>query len=575
MAKTLVLAQRLSQVVHPVGRSQFDTVPPHGAELSRHLLWLISLRALILLLVVNLAEPLGLLPARLGPYPFLPVFNVFVVTLTLASMALWWGGWGIWWQLRVQVGADLLLTTALVAQTRGIESVFVSFYVLIIIYCSLMLGHQSGTVAAALSTILYSGIVAADHLGVLTPGGTHLAGKYVSFRTALNAAGFFAVAFLGTRLYGRLGTMQEQLEEKIDSLEDLRRLNEHIVSSIRSGLITTTLDGRIAVFNNTAAELTERRKTEVLEQPLSTVIGEGLWTKIQKADLFSDAKALRHEDWLVLPSGARRYLGFSVSPLMDQDNILIGFVVAFQDLTEIKRLEEEVRLKDRMAAIGRMAAGIAHEIRNPLTSMRGSVEILRSHLSLPQADERLFDILIRESDRLNKFVEDFLQFARPNRQAHERVDLVPLLRDFMTLLHNTPEVSEKYNVWLDVRLAEIPILGSADQLRQVFWNLARNGLRAMPDGGTLTVVAQNDGHGGGQLTFRDSGIGMTPEEKSQLFQPFHSGFKGGTGLGLSIVFQIMEDHHGRLCVESEKGHGTSVVLNFPPLSENRASVPSR
>ena len=408
------------------------------AELSRHLLWLIALRALILFLIVNLAEPLDLLPARFGPYSFLPFFNIVTVTLTFLCLALWWNDKAPGWQLCFQAGADLILATVLVAVSGGINSVFVSFYLLIIIYCSLLLGQQGGMVGAAVSAILFSGIAAADKLGILTPGSAPLGVRFLTFRIALNAAGFFAIAFLGTYLHRRLRTVQEQLQEKITSLEHLQALHEHIVSSIRSGLITTDLHGTITVFNSTAAELTERQDADVLGQPVWSIAGRGLWSKILGADLLHDARALRHEEWFLLPGGTQRFLGFSVSPLVDQEQHLLGYIISFQDLTEIKRLEEEIRVRDRMAAIGRMAAGIAHEIRNPLTAMRGSVEILRSRLSLPKSDERLFDIMIRESDRLNKFVEDFLQFARPVPKTHEQVDLVPLLRDSITLLQNSP-----------------------------------------------------------------------------------------------------------------------------------------
>jgi len=258
-----------------------------------------------------------------------------------------------------------------------------------------------------------------------------------------------------------------------------------------------------------------------------------------------------------------RFLGFSVSPLLDQGQQLLGYIISFQDLTEIIRLEEEVRLKDRMAAIGRMAAGIAHEIRNPLTAMQGSVEILRSHANLPEKDERLLTILIRESDRLNKFVEDFLSFARPRTYSKHCIDLVPVLRDSVTLLRNSPEIREKYSVSLNIEAQSIRILGSTDQLNQVFWNLAQNAVRAMPNGGELKISIGKISDDIGQIVFQDNGIGMSQEEKEQIFQPFHSGFAGGLGLGLSIIFQIMEDHRGRISFESEKGEGTRVSLSFP------------
>lgn len=249
---------------------------------------------------------------------------------------------------------------------------------------------------------------------------------------------------------------------------------------------------------------------------------------------------------------------------MDHERTLIGYIVSFQNLTDIKRLEEEVRIRDRMAAIGRMAAGIAHEIRNPLAAMRGSVEVLRSHLVLGGADARLLDILIRESDRLNKFVEEFLDFAKPTRCVRQPLDLAPLLQDSVTLLKNSPAVLERHRVELYLASGQIFIDGDADRLKQVFWNLAQNALRAMPAGGTLQISARNEEDGGGQIVFEDNGTGMTEEEKAQLFQPLHSGFAGGTGLGLSVIFQIVEDHKGKIHFESEKGRGTRVTLYLPP-----------
>ena len=527
------------------------------------MLELIIVRAVVLLLGLNLANSLGILQERFLSFPFLPFFNILSLTVTLAFLMLWMWDRNKLLQLYVQTTADLILATILVAYTGGIESAFVSFYLLIIIYCSLTLGRNGGIVGSALSTILYSGIIAANHLGAIgsntTGGNTSLA----TFRISAHVLGFWAVAYLGTYLHQRLNAVEGELKEKIHSFTQLQRLNEHIVSSIRSGLITTDLRGRIAVFNTAAQELTGRDAHEMLGKPADQLFGQDFWTRILREDLLRNAKALRHEEWIALPNGSRRYLGFSVSPLLDQNQQSLGYIISFQDLTEIIRLEEEVRLKDRMAAIGRMAAGIAHEIRNPLTSMRGSVEILRSHANLPSKDERLLDILIRESDRLNNFVEDFLCFARPKQHARHEIDLVPVLRDSVALLQNNPEIRNTHSVQLDVETPSVRIIGSADQMKQVFWNLAQNAIRAMPNGGELRIRIRKDAEEFAEIFFEDSGIGMSEEEKERIFQPFHSGFKGGHGLGLSIIFQIMEEHGGKISFESEKGLGTKVRLRFP------------
>lgn len=524
---------------------------------------LVIVRAIVLLLGLNLADRLGILQDRLGSLPFLPLFNGLTLALTCVFLILWLADRNRLLQLYFQISADLILTTALVAYTRAIESPFVSFYILIVIYCSLTLGRNGGMVGAALSTILYAGIVAANHLGFIGQNDSGNNSLLATFRISAHVLGFWAVAYLGTYLHKRLRAIEDELKEKIDSLTQLQRLNEHIVSSIRSGLITTDLDGRIAVFNLAAQELTGRNAREMIGRPVHGLFGEIFWTRILHADLMTHARPLRHEEWISISDGQKRYLGFSVSPLLDQDQRLLGFIISFQDLTEIIRLEEEVRLKDRMAAIGRMAAGIAHEIRNPLTSMRGSVEILRSHSKFNGNDDRLLDILIRESDRLNKFIEDFLCFARPRQYAQQPIDLAAVLRDSVTLLKNNPEVKGKLSVILKVETEPLNIVGSTDQLNQVFWNLAQNSIRAMPDGGEIKIIVRKVSENIGEVVFQDDGIGITAEEREFIFQPFQSGFKGGLGLGLSIIFQIMEDHRGRIAFESEKNRGTRVTLRFP------------
>jgi two-component system, NtrC family, sensor histidine kinase PilS len=532
-------------------------------ELSRRLLELIFTRAIVLFLGLNLADRLSLLPARLGPFPFISFFNIAALAVTIFFLILWriWQRQTI--QLCLQIGADLFLTTLLVAYTRGIESAFVSFYLLIIIYCTLTLGRNGGMVGAALSMISYAGIILAIQLRYLPIGTRDIDGSQAIFRISGHVLGFWAVAYLGTYLHQRLRLIEWELQEKIDSVTQLKRLNEHIVTSIRSGLITTDLQGRIAVFNSAAGELTGRSQCGMLDKPVQQLLGNEFWTRIIKTDLLQNAKPLRHEEWVAMPNGSRRFLGFSVSPLLDQKQLLLGYIISFQDLTEIIRLETEVRLKDRMAAIGRMAAGIAHEIRNPLTAMRGSVEILRSHAQLPAKDDKLLDILIRESDRLNQFVEDFLNYARPRKFEKHSLDLVPVLRDSVTLLRNSPELRTNHSVNLDIEAQSVPIFGSADQLNQVFWNLAQNAVRAMPGGGRLRICLRKSLDGKGEIIFEDTGIGMSREEQEQIFQPLHSGFAGGLGLGLSIIFQIMEDHQGKIAFDSEKGKGTRVSLSFP------------
>ena len=532
-------------------------------DLNKSLPAIIVVRAVIFFAGINLSDRLGLLPNQLGTVEFRQFFNILNIFLTILYLILWRFWRTLPPQLYFQILADLVLVTILVASTGGIEGPFVSLYLLIIIYCSITLGKSGGILSAALSAGCHTGIVVATRVGIINSQNVSTDVFLEVFKIGSHVLGFGAVAYLGTSLNRRLHAMERVLDERSESLAQLYRWNDHIVSSIRSGLITTDLSGRVAVFNAAAGEMTGMSPGEVLGTSIREIIGGKFWDLIREAGLFRSMQPIRHEDWIRLSDGTMRFFGFTVSPLFDADNRRLGFIISFQDLSEIARLEKEVRRRERMSTIGRMAAVIAHEIRNPLTAMRGSVEILRARANLPEKDERLLNILISESDRLNSFIEDFLNFARPTPRPKTVLDLVSVLRDSVTLMENSPEIKGKYSISMDIQVSGMFVLGNADQIRQVFWNLAQNAIRAMPGGGNLTIYAGKNMDGTGEVVFSDTGVGMTREEIEQIFQPFHSGFSKGLGLGLSIVFQIMEDHHGKISFESAKGRGTKVILLFP------------
>jgi len=242
-------------------------------------------------------------------------------------------------------------------------------------------------------------------------------------------------------------------------------------------------------------------------------------------------------------------------------------VITFQDLTEVRALEETSRRQDRLAAVGRVAAGIAHEIRNPLASMRGSIQVLRSEISGDSGQAELMEIILRESDRLNRIITDFLTYARPRNSTFTDVDLREPLRETFALLRHSPEVRDDHV--LEENLPDEPVTISADasQLKQVFWNLSRNALQAMPAGGSLRVEMNLAANGRLRITFSDMGDGMSPEQVEQLFEPFSSSTSGGTGLGLSIVYQIIRDHSGTINVRSREGHGTTISIELPGVTQ--------
>jgi two-component system sensor histidine kinase PilS (NtrC family) len=245
------------------------------------------------------------------------------------------------------------------------------------------------------------------------------------------------------------------------------------------------------------------------------------------------------------------------------ESSVAGYVFTFQDLTEQKLREAEYRAKDRMASLGRMAAGIAHEIRNPLASIAGSVKLLQSLASLDEDQAKLISIVRQESERLNKLVSDFLLYYRDTRLEFRPVDLVNLLEETLLLLEHHPQFGPQYRVERRFPRHAVTICADPDKLRQVFWNICDNSLKAMPDGGTLTAQIEELGNARLRVTLGDTGIGFTQTQVEELFEPFHSGFGYGAGLGLAIVYQIVQGHQGAIRVDSKPGKGARFLIELP------------
>ncbi|HUE83125.1 MAG TPA: ATP-binding protein [Pyrinomonadaceae bacterium] len=468
-------------------------------------------------------------------------------------------------QVRIQFIVDLLLVTWLVWTTDVISSPYIALYILIIAASSLFLGPRDAMVTSVGCAIAFTSCAFAAFLGIgRYPAGNVLTG---SLSKTVQTVGLFDIAFLivgllSARLAERQSRSDVRLMAATQSLADLRALHERIVESIRSGVVTTDLERRIYTFNIAAEEITGYRIEDVRGKDASIFFGE-LNEHISAALNAAEASATnpRFEADCLTAEGLRVRLGFSISPLFSETGETTGIVITFQDLTQVRALEETARLQDRLAAIGRMAASIAHEIRNPLAAMRGSIQMLRSEVDGQSSQAELMEIILRESDRLNRIITDFLTYARPRSIVHSTIDVGELLHETFTLLRHSPELHAHQII--EEEIADGPLVADADaeQLRQVFWNLARNALQAMPHGGTLRAGIQNSDNRL-RITFADSGRGMTPEQVEQLFEPFSS-TTGGTGLGLSIVYQIIRDHGGTINVRSRKGQGTIITVEIP------------
>ena len=470
------------------------------------------------------------------------------------------------WLVDVQLGADAVLVSGLIGLTGGVASFFSWLYVLPIIAASTIRLRRGALQVAALSVLFYVLLVAVQYLDG-APGWIGLerpTGQFAFYTVAINVVGFAAVALLSGSLAERLREAAASLVDASHEIEDLRAFNEYVIDGLQSGLVTTDADSRVLTFNRGAASILGVPSTQAIGRDARDVLQLSADVRAQLAEL-DHSRSLRADIVYRTAAGSHRDVGLMVRLMAFPDGST-GFLHTFQDVTELRRLERESRLQQRLAAVGEMAAGIAHEIRNPLASMSGSIEVLRQDLTLNEEQGQLLDIVLRESERLNDTIRSFLAYARPQTFSIARLDVAKVVQDAARLLRNSPEARDSHVV--DVRSSPQPVWYEADesQVRQIVWNLASNGLRAMPGGGRLLLSVETDTSGAHPevvLSVADEGRGIPAEELDNMFQPFRSTFEGGTGLGLAIVHRIVSDYGGVIRLSSTIGVGTTVRVRLP------------
>jgi two-component system sensor histidine kinase PilS (NtrC family) len=538
--------------------------PEPGARTITTFLWL---RAIVLTLIVGAGVMIVQLSGgaiAVGPLYVLLVLGHVVGAVLMLGLRLGVAAAPAVWTSMV---ADVFIATAIVHYSGGATSQFSLVFGLSIIAAAVLLQVRGGLGIALLASVCYTGYGALEAGGVLHPAaGNGFAGSGAAnffIRAYMHVSLFFVVGALSGYLARRAGREGRQLENVESKLEQLRIDTDKILEHMSSGVLVADSAGAILTANPAAGQILRVDRDDIMGSGVEAAFGSQMpeFAREVMGALGGGQGKLRHEITVKRSDGTMVPLGLSTSILKDEAEGTRGVIAVFQDLTDVREMEEHVRRADRLAAIGELSAGIAHEIRNPLASISGSIEVLYNELDLDGDDKRLMELVMKESDRLNKIITDFLEFARLKPPHPRGVSLAKCLEEVRMLLANNPAAKPRVEIVMRHADGEIVVEFDEEQMKQVMLNLAINGCEAMKGSGKLVVETRRT-DGAAKIVFVDEGPGICGEARVRLFEPFFTTKEGGTGLGLAIANRIVEAHGGRIEARNrtEGGAEFSVVV---------------
>ncbi len=540
-------------------------------NLQDWLSWLIKLRIVVIttLLGVSLGVSAALGDSRpLAGLSWI-IGSVYLASFLFYALLHYSRAWIA--QAYLQIAWDLATVFFIIRVTGGTESSFSFLYLLSIIMASILIYRKGAFLAAFFSALLLTLEYLLAWSSTRSPSSHFFLDlDFIKLPLLMNVFAFFAVAYLSSYLSENLRRTGRELRSKEGELASLQALHQDIINSMRGGLCTTNREGIITLFNHSAVEISGISREDAIGMPIQTLFHFPEWIPLD----FQIMPMFRFEKSINGAGGKEIFLGFTVAPLTSENARHLGYVYTFQDLTEIKELEEKIRQKDRMATMGRMAAVIAHEVRNPLTAISSSFKLLTPQIAAEADHRQLLDNISLEIKRLYRIVTDFLTYCKPLHFSPQRVDLNQLIHDLLQILGNSPERLSSHRLECHQTPDQtVNFVADPDLMRQLLWNLCTNSLKAMPAGGnlTLTLAEFPDQI---EITVADTGIGMLEEKSDKIFEPFQSGFKEGTGLGLHMVSQIVEAHRGTMQIQSQIGKGTKFLLRFPKIPSGKPSSPT-
>jgi two-component system sensor histidine kinase PilS (NtrC family) len=567
------------------------------SELQGLLQKLMLLRLLFVSLLLGLSVALLARETRIyfGPIQtahYVLIASLYFLTFIYALLLKY--GCNLLWLAYFQIIADTFLVTAIVYTTGGIESYFSFLYMLVIINGSILLYRKGGIVTASSSSILYGLLLDLDYYRIVHPLGSTGAygagqpGFHVFNLIAVSIAAFYLVAWLSSYLSEQIRKNRQEIKARQTDIMKLEMLNDSIINSLTSGLIALDESRRIMLFNPAAEGIFGQSARDVKGQRLEEVLPFlGKWPAAEAHGPFRTPDSGSSPVDLTFEGkhGEPRQLRALMSPLIPTFGGQIGHLLFFQDMTDIRRIEEDMKRIEGLAMVGEIAAAMAHEIRNPMASISGSIQLLKDGAEKNGMNARLMDIVIREIDRLNRLIKDFQLFAKPRKAAMRPFDLNQLTVEAVELFKNSTHWNRNVRVLKDFR-ASILLESDPEQMRQVFWNLFLNASEAMPDGGTLEITLERapaPAHLGGErarIIVRDTGKGFDERDLSKIFNPFFTTKAEGSGLGLSIVKGIVEGFGGEVHGRNHPAGGAMITVELPlrvppgPLTRTRATAPS-
>ncbi len=475
----------------------------------------------------------------------------------------------LYYNIYLQLSVDILLVTALVYFTGSVHSNYSLLYPLIIIYAVIFIGRKGGLIVASASAILYAFLLFFEFYQIipstfLENPDYRLTLEEIFIRILTHIISFFTVALLASFVVEQERKTRHLLEEKETEFIQLDLLFRSIIESVDTGVMTLDLQSKIKTFNRAAEEITGYKLRQIENSHIKDVFPE-IAPVLQAHDTNEYSKN-RTEAIIKISKGYKIHLGCSISPLKDENEKKIGNIIIFQDITEKKQMEENLEKSKRLALIGEMAAGLAHEMRNPLASITGSIELLKQGLNLEDTDKRLMQIIIRGKNQLDSFVRDFLLLARPVPSTKEVVNINEVIEEVVESLKLSKDWSD------DIEVKKIfsntaETFANRQQIRQIFNNLILNAIQSVKQKGVLTmetsVVKGDEGIDYAQIIIRDTGCGIEPEHLKKIFEPFYTNKEKGTGLGLTIVGRIIDGYKGKIRIDSKVDAGTSCFVWLP------------